>query len=129
MITPNITALYAGILGIMAVVLAAIPGWLRGKLGIPSGDGSSPELAHAMRRHANFNEFVPLTLILIALLELNGTGDQWLHLLGFTLVLVRISHAVGFNADSVKNATRVFGGAGSVLLLAITSVLCVIAFF
>ncbi len=129
MITPDITALYAGILGIMAVTLAAIPGWLRGKLEIPSGDGSSRELAHAMRRHANFNEFVPLTLILITLLELNGIGDHWIHLLGLGLVLVRVSHAFGFNVDTVKNVTRVFGGAGSIFLMAIASVFCIVTYF
>ena len=70
----HITALYAGLLGLLSIVLAVQTGQIRGSTGITLGDGGNDELILAMRRHANFVEFVPIALILIGLLELNGVS-------------------------------------------------------
>src|ERR1700733_10478542 len=94
-IMPIITALYAGLLGLVAFGVAFPAGRLRGRLGISVGDGGNRELLCAMRRHANFIEWVPLALILIALLALDGAPAAAIHSLGTVLVLSRISHAVG----------------------------------
>lgn len=48
---------------------------------------ATPELLLAMRRHANFIEFVPLALVLIAMLELNGVSTTASHALGAGLVV------------------------------------------
>ena len=46
----HITALYAGILGLMSFAIAFQAGKLRGETKIPVGDGGNPELLLAMRR-------------------------------------------------------------------------------
>jgi uncharacterized membrane protein YecN with MAPEG domain len=56
---PITAALYADLLGLS----------LHGKLNISVGDGGNRDLQVAVRRHANFTEWVPLALILIALLD------------------------------------------------------------
>ncbi len=65
---PQITALYAGLLGLMAVVLSILVGRYRAPTAdrrVSIGDGGRPEVLVAMRRHANFVEFVqPSPLIL-----------------------------------------------------------------
>ena len=71
MSAPVITALYAGILGFLMIGLAVAVGRVRGSSKISIGDGGDVDVIVAMRRHANFVEFVPLTLLLIALLELS----------------------------------------------------------
>ena len=53
------TTLYADLLGLS----------LHGRLNISVGDGGNRDLQVAVRRHANFTEWVPLALILIALLD------------------------------------------------------------
>ena len=78
---PVITALYAGILGLMSIPIAFAAGSLRGKTKISIGDGGNTEMLLAMRRHANFIEFVPLALLLIALIELNGAPALAIHAL------------------------------------------------
>jgi uncharacterized membrane protein YecN with MAPEG domain len=126
---PAITALYAGLLGLMSVAIAVAVGRVRASTGISMGDGGNLELIAAMRRHANFIEFVPLTLILIGLLELNGVGSTAIHALGAGLVFARLCHAVGFRTDDSLKALRPIGAIGSTLVLVISSIWAVTIFF
>lgn len=127
--TVTITVLYAGILGLMSIAIAFQAGRLRGQTKISIGDGGNAELTVAMRRHANFIESVPLSLILIALLETNGAPSLAIHLLGGGLVAFRVSHAVGMKADSVGGIARGAGAAGSTLIMLVASVWAIVLFF
>ena len=77
-----ITALYAALLGLMQIALQQLVGRERLRVDVSLGDGSDPKLREAMRRHGNFLEQVPLTLLMLALLELNGASPWLLHGLG-----------------------------------------------
>ena len=125
----TVTALYAGILGLMAFGLAFQAGSLRGKTKISIGYGDNEELHLAMRRHANFIEFVPLCLILIGVLELNGAPTAALHALGAGLVVFRLAHAVGLKADTIQGIGRAAGAGGSTLVLVVASVWAIVTFF
>lgn len=125
---PVITALYAGILGLMAIAIAFAAGQMRGRSGISLGDGGNPELLLAMRRHSNFIEFVPLCLILIGLLEMNGAPPGAIHALGAGLVVFRASHALGMKVEP-GGAARTVGAAGSTLVLAVASIWAIVLFF
>jgi uncharacterized membrane protein YecN with MAPEG domain len=125
----TVTALYAGILGLMAIVLGAFPGLMRGSLKISAGDGGNPDLMLAMRRHANFVECVPLALILIGLLEFNGAPKMAIHGFGAALVVFRICHAVGLKKDKMDVPARMIGAGGSALLIAAASVWLIVKFF
>lgn len=126
---PIITALYAGLLGLMSIGIAVAVGKVRGSTGISIGDGGNLELIAAMRRHANFVEFVPLSLILIGLLELNGVGSTAIHALGAGLVFARLCHAVGFRTDDSMKALRPIGAVGSTLIVAVSSIWAITLFF
>ena len=126
--TPIITILYAGLFGLMSIVLGYLAGAMRGRLGIPIGDGGNDQLLLAMRRQANFHENVPITLLMIALLELNGVGPLSIHALALALLTFRILHAIGISADSVQGTARIAGAAGTALTIVITSIWCVVVF-
>jgi uncharacterized membrane protein YecN with MAPEG domain len=113
---PVVTALYAGLVGLTAIAIAFRAGSLRGKLNVSLGDGGSRDLLLAMRRHANFAEWVPLALILIALLELNGVSTRAIHALGAALLVSRISPALGSRAETMQGAGRLVGAAGTALV-------------
>src|SRR5271168_5284126 len=81
-----------------------------------------------MRRHANFAEWVPLVLILIALLELNGVRPVSIHALGAALVVARLAHAVGIRGDTMKNPWRFIGATTTALVTVISSVWLIIVF-
>jgi uncharacterized membrane protein YecN with MAPEG domain len=76
------TALYAPILAVMALTLMQLVGRARLSAEVSIFDGGHAGLGVAIRRHANFTEHVPLALLLMALIELNGAASWLLHGLG-----------------------------------------------
>jgi len=114
---PAITLLWTCLFALFAIVLGALPGRMRTLKGISIGDGGEKDLLLAMRRQGNYLEMVPMALILMGLLELNGLGPVWLHGLAGTLFIARIAHAVGLDAERINTFGRVFGAAVSGLVI------------
>jgi uncharacterized membrane protein YecN with MAPEG domain len=128
MSVPIITALYAGLLGLISMGVSFPAGSLRGKLGVSVGDGGNKDLLLAMRRHANFVEYVPLALIMIALLELNGVAARTIHVLGAVLVIARLAHAFGIKADKMKSPGRFIGASGTALVSVVAAVWLIVLY-
>ena len=120
-----ITALYAGILGLMFLALEIPIGVMRTRTNTSLGDGGNPILTVAIRRHANFVEHVPLALLLIALLELNGAGHGLLHVLGTALVLARLMHPFGLDIHVMRRPPRGLGAATTSLVILVASAVLV----
>ncbi len=114
------TALYAGVLAIISIALGFMVGQRRAKAGISLGDGGDKGLLAAVRRHANFTEFVPMIVVMLAMIELNGAPKLWIHILGGVLVLARIIHPLGITADSMSSPFRTVGA----MLTAVITVVC-----
>ena len=117
-----ITAIYAGLLGLIALVLGAGSGWIRTRTGVSLGDGGNPQQLVASRRHANFAEWVPMALILIAILELNGVPGIAIHILGGALVLARIAHPFGLDPERPGGAGRGIGALTTALVVLVAAV-------
>ena len=126
---PEVTALYAGILGLMAMALSSMVGTRRGKTGISIGDGGDAEMLLAVRRHANFIEYVPLILILVGLLEVNGISATAVHAMLGALVFFRIAHAQGLKADTMQGIGRLIGAMGTAIVLVVASIWNIVLFF
>ncbi len=117
-----VTTIYAAALAVIALILSAGAGTMRAKLKTAVGDGGNEQLHLAMRRHGNFVEYVPLLIVLIAIIELNGAPGAWIHGLGASLVAARIAHPFGIG--SISHPARFFGAAVTALvLLASTGIL------
>ena len=114
-----VTALYALLLALIGSYLAFRAGSLRGKTGISIWYGDNQQLALEMRRHGNFAEFVPMALILMAIIEMNGIPAWVLHTAGVILVAARILHPIGLEAESISNPLRGIGAGGTLLASAI----------
>jgi len=88
-----------GTLGVILVVLSVMVVRLRFQLRVWLGDGNgTPEhkpLRVAMRAQANFIEYVPLTLLLLAGLGLAGANSRLILGLSVALVISRIAHPIG----------------------------------
>jgi hypothetical protein len=111
-----VTGLYAGILALILGWLGFQVGAMRGRTGISILHGDNMELAEKIRRHANFTENVPLALILLAILELNGSSAWLLHGLGVVLVASRVAHPLGLHHDRVQHPLRAAGAGGTALV-------------
>jgi len=119
-----ITALFAGLLAIFSLVLSARAGTFRGKAGVPVlyGNPVNEELAVRVRVHQNFLEYVPILLILMAVIEMNGGSNLFLYVAGVALILVRIAHATGLKFDTMSGAGRFIGAAGTALLTLVAGI-------
>jgi len=123
-----ITALYAGLLGLILIALGFQVGAARLRTGVSILHGDDMELATVIRRHANFTENVPFALVLLGALELNGTGAGLLHGLGLALVICRIAHPFGLRHDDMRRPLRGIGAGGTTLVIAVASVLLIWGF-
>lgn len=90
-----IVGFYAGILALLYLVLTFRTIFLRGKMRVSLGDGKQELLQRAIRAHANFNEYVPLALILLFLVASSGSANFLVHTLGSALLFGRLLHALG----------------------------------
>jgi hypothetical protein len=76
----------------------------------------------ALRVQANFVENVPLGLLLLLGLELQGAPAGALHGFGASLLVCRVLHAFGLSQYEGANYPRLIGAQGTFLLLSIMSV-------
>ena len=113
-----ITAIYAGVLAIFALYLSARAGGFRGKTGISIlyGEPQNMELAERVRTHQNFLEYVPMLLILMGIIELNGGSGTFLHVVGALLIVSRVAHRFGLKHDNMAHVGRLIGAGGTALL-------------
>lgn len=105
------TAIYAALLGLLLVGLAARIPLLRGRHKVGIGSGGKPDLALAVRVHGNATEYVPVFLVLLLVFELQGFPAWSVHLAGSLFFLARILHAFGLGASAGYSFGRFTGTA------------------
>ncbi|MFZ4125776.1 MAG: MAPEG family protein [Rickettsiales bacterium] len=99
-----IVSLYAALLALLFVFLAVRTIKARITHGTALGDGGHHALQRAIRAHAHFAEYVPFSLLLLLLLELQGASYYLLHGLGSALILGRLLHAYSLlKGESYEN--------------------------
>lgn len=121
MIFPATTALYAAVL---AVIYIGLTGWvITGRLTKDTlfGDGGDTAFLRRIRAHANFIEYVPLALILVALLEAGGGSQGLVEALLIALVVARILHPIGMLAP--KNSVQQFACRGGGIITTLIVIL------
>jgi uncharacterized protein len=119
-----VTPLYAGVLTLLFILLSMRVVQFRQK-GIPLGDGGDPKMLRVVRGHANFAEYVPLALLLMAILELSRTSLYLLHALGIALIVSRLLHGYALSYTAKFRFGRVWGAALTFVVLAVEAVLCI----
>ena len=120
----TITPLYAGILAILFFALSIRVVAMRGT-GISLGDGGNPEMMRRIRGHANFAEYVPLILLMMAFLELSRFSAYLLHGLGIALVIGRVLHGYALSFTERFKFGRFYGTVLTFTLLNVCGALCV----
>lgn len=119
----TVTILYGGSLALWFLVLSVRVVWRR-RAGISLGDGGSASMLRAIRGHGNFTEYVPLALILLAALELNGTSLYVLHGLGIALLAGRLLHGYALSFTEQFGFGRFWGTALTYGVLLVEALMC-----
>jgi uncharacterized membrane protein YecN with MAPEG domain len=87
----------AGASAIINFWLAMRVGQVRGKANVWVGDGGDNRVIARMRAHANFVEYAPIVLILIALIELARGTELWLWIVACLFIIARVLHPFGMD--------------------------------
>jgi uncharacterized membrane protein YecN with MAPEG domain len=120
-VAPTITLLVSALLVLMKLVLGLRVSMYRNKINMPWGDTGDDQLVRRIRAHANHSEWVPATVIILALIEMVGVSPLIVGVLGAIVIIARGLHAIGLmgNAESFNRATGIVMN-WAVLLLAAT---------
>lgn len=126
---PSATLFWSSLLGLLMVFLGLGVSFRRRATQVSLGDGGDGELIKRLRAFGNFTEFVPMILVLMALIELSGGAALFLHAAGGLLLAARVSHAVFLTPGSMTKGQRLgrqFGAGTTFLLLFLCSVYALI---
>lgn len=86
-----ITALFIGLLTLWYLRLSVrvIKMRVSENVSVGLGDTTDGPLLRAVRAHANFAEYIPLALLMMAVLEWHGLREVYLYLFGASLLVGR----------------------------------------
>jgi uncharacterized membrane protein YecN with MAPEG domain len=119
-----VTAFYASLLAALYLALSVrVIGWRRQRR-VELGHGEDGQLLRRMRVHANFAEYVPFALLLMALAEYITAPRLLIHLVGLSLVTGRLLHAYGLSQTPHILRYRAWGITLTLGAIALAALIC-----
>lgn len=127
-VAPVITLFVSSLLVLMKLVLGLRVSMYRNKINMPWGDNGDDQLQRRIRAHANHSEWVPATVIILALVEMVGVSPLIVGVLGAIVIIGRSLHAIGLmgNAEMFNRAT---GIVMNWVVLFLASIIGIVEFF
>jgi uncharacterized membrane protein YecN with MAPEG domain len=119
-----ITAFYASLLAFLFLLLSARVIAERREARVEIGHGESHELLRRSRVHANFAEYVPIALLLLAFAESLKAPSILLHLIGLALLVGRYVHAYALSQTPHIRRLRVLGMTLTLIAIGVAAFLC-----
>lgn len=107
--TLPVTATVASVLALLFLRLSWGVITLRRRHRVSLGSAQHDDLERAIRAHGNFAEYVPLSLLLLACLELNGAPWWLVAVPGAAIIAGRVFHAKGIHEPPPNFSNRVRG--------------------
>lgn len=120
-----ITLLYAGLLGLIYLVLTMRVIRRRQTGNINLGHGNDAMMERRIRAHGNFAEYVPFLLVLMGLLEQQQVSAHLLHGFGIALVAARGLHGYALAYTEKWFPGRFYGTLLTLIVLALSSLAAV----
>ena len=119
-----VTGIYAGLLAALYLHLTSRVIRFRRGHRIDMGDGGQVLLRRYVRAHANFAEYAPFGLLLLALVESTGWPAWLVHLLGLMLLGGRLAYAWSVSVAELREPSRVVGMVLTTAMLGLAALLC-----
>ncbi|PVZ85039.1 hypothetical protein C9426_21180 [Serratia sp. S1B] len=92
-----VSALYVVLGALLLLKLSFDVVRLRMQYRVAFGDGGFYELQTAIRIHGNAVEYIPIAMIMLLIMEMNGAQVWMVHLCGLLLMLGRLVHYYGLH--------------------------------
>ncbi|NCX68508.1 MAG: glutathione S-transferase, partial [Betaproteobacteria bacterium] len=92
------------------------------------GFAKNKELEQAIAAHSNFNQYVPLGLIMMACMELNKIHFSIIFLVGISFTFGRIIHAKSFLKKTMDLKQRVQGMKFTFWTMIVMAILNIVSF-
>ncbi|EOI3538483.1 MAPEG family protein [Cronobacter sakazakii] len=92
-----VSALYAVLGALLLMKFSFDVVRLRMQYRVAYGDGGFSELQSAIRIHGNAVEYLPIGLLLLLFMEMNGAQNWMLHVCGLLLLVGRLMHYYGYH--------------------------------
>ena len=96
-----VTLCTAAAAAIVNLWLSIRVGQMRGAHKISIGDDAGGPLTARMRAQLNFVENTAFVLVLVAAIELSGSGGQWLAWVAGLYMLGRVAHGLGMDGGAL----------------------------
>ncbi|SFU31610.1 MAPEG family protein [Xenorhabdus koppenhoeferi] len=90
-----VSSLYIVLGALLLIKLSLDVVKLRTQYRIAYGDGGFYELQTAIRVHGNAVEYIPISMLLLIMMEMNGAAVWMLHICGLVLLSGRVLHCFG----------------------------------
>ncbi len=101
-----ITALYAALLTVLMIYLAFQVIRQRRKHQVAYADGGVEALQIARSAQSNALDYIPITVILMLLVELNGAPAILIHTAGVLFIMARVLHAYSILQQKLRSRVR-----------------------
>lgn len=92
-----VSALYAVLSALLLMKFSFDVVRLRLQYRVAYGDGGFSELQSAIRIHGNAVEYIPIAIVLMLFMEMNGAETWMVHICGIVLLAGRLMHYYGFH--------------------------------
>lgn len=107
MIVLPVTLCAAAAAAIINVWLSVRVGQVRRSVKVSIGDDAGGPLTARMRAQLNFVENTAFVLVLIAAIELSGSGGQWLAWVSGAYLLARVAHGIGMDGGALGSGRAI----------------------
>ncbi|REF28395.1 hypothetical protein BDD26_3292 [Xenorhabdus cabanillasii] len=97
-----ISSLYIVLGALLVIKLSFDVIKLRTQYRVTYGDGGFYELQTAIRIHGNAVEYIPISLLLLLIMEMNGAAVWMLHICGILLLAGRLLHYYGLHHRELR---------------------------
>ncbi len=122
----TVSPIYAGLLAVLFFWLSLRVSLLRLK-GLHASEEGRETLHRAVRTQGNASEYIPLGVLLLLFLDLQGAPAVLVHVFGIALVAGRIGHFIGFGRAPGNRVLRQYSMVATYAMLCFSG-LCVLYF-
>lgn len=120
-----VSALYAVLSALLLMKFSFDVVRLRMQYRVAYGDGGFSELQSAIRIHGNAVEYIPIAIVLMLFMEMNGAETWMVHICGIVLLAGRLMHYYGFHHRLFRWRRSGMSATWCALLLMVLANLCI----